>query len=315
MVLASFNRHACTGAVMFVVLLGAVHSAHAQGAWVEDPGSVTTGLNSEFVPSNAVVLDPHKLVEDRPTQNFVYTLYGEYVPFEKLAIEASLPLDMVKYTGTVPHAPPGKWDDGAFHTTLTDFRIGARYQLLDMPYLAITPFAAFSTPVMNYEVIGFATGGRHLTQGHFGVSVGRTFEPYLPNLYFSGTYEFTLSERYDANLPTVSNSLTESYSENRSDVDGQIGYFFLGGDLNINIGGNYRHTDGGISFDDFGKLLPAITNVHDPILKESFVVAGAGVAYAINRRFTIGAIFRFFIQGYNTRDQSLYGLDLTWHVR
>ena len=39
---------------------------------------------------------------------------------------------------------------------------------------AVTPFAAFSVPMMNYEVIGFATGGRHLKAGHFGVSVGRT---------------------------------------------------------------------------------------------------------------------------------------------
>ena len=315
MVPASFGRTAFAVGVLVVALLCVTRTASAQGAWVEDPGTVVVGLNAQYVPSSAVVETPTKLIDDRPTENFVYTLAAEYVPIENLAIDVALPMAMVKYTGTVPHGPPGKWDDGAFHETLTDFAIGARYQLLNAP-LALTPFVGFSTPMQNYEVVGFATGGRHLTQGHFGVSVGRTFEPYAPNLYVTANYAFTLSEHYNPNSPDAGvNALVESYSENRSDVDGEIGYFFLGGNLNVNLGANYRHTNGGISFDDFGQILPAVTNVHDPILKESFVVVGAGASYVLSHRFTIGAVFRAFVQGYNTRDQSLYALDFTWHVR
>jgi hypothetical protein len=296
--------------VVIALVIGTSGLAHAQagGAWVGDPGSLTADLSYHYVPSSAVVLDPNMSVADRPTSNHVITLGAEYVPIENLAIDAQLPFALVKYTGTQKHMPPGAWDDGSNHATLTDFRVGARYQLLDEPYVALTPHIGVSIPVMDYQVIGFATGGRHLKQAHFGFDVGRTLNPVLPNLFVMAGYEFTAASSYDANAATA------SINQNRSDIDAQIGYLFLGGDLSVDAAYNWRFQHHGINFDDFGKLSTDLTQNHDPILKEDFMFIGGDVSYAINRKISISGSVRFFLRGYNTRDQSLYGIDLTWRA-
>ena len=128
-------------AVITVALLHS-HEAHAQGAWVGDPNSLTTTLSYQYVPSTNIVLTPTREVLDRPTTNHVVTLEAEYVPIENLAIELFAPFAAVRYDGKVPHTPPGKWDDGKFHYTPEDFRFGVRYQILDEPYLALSPYVA-----------------------------------------------------------------------------------------------------------------------------------------------------------------------------
>ena len=122
--------------------------------------SLTTDLAYHYAPSTATVISPDMSVPDVPTQDHTITLSAEYVPIENLAIEAELPFLLVKYDGTMPHLPPGAWDDHNFHATLTDFRGGIRYQLLDQPYVALSPYVAVTIPVMSYEVNGFAVGGR-----------------------------------------------------------------------------------------------------------------------------------------------------------
>lgn len=75
----------------------------------------------------------------------------------------------------------------------------------------------------------FATGGRHLKQAHLGVSVGRTFEPISANLFVTGSYEVTLSEKSDI-VPAAT-----QYTQNHSDFDAQLGYLMLEGKLNLNL--------------------------------------------------------------------------------
>ena len=309
MLLKSLGRLGCVGVVIALVIgtSGLVH-AQGAGAWVGDPKSLTADLSYHYVPSSTVVLDPSKSIADRPTSNHVVTLAAEYVPIENLAIDAQVPFALVKYTGTAMHMPVGAWDDGSNHATLTDLRVGARYQLLDEPYVALTPHIGVSIPLMNYQVIGFATGGRHLKQAHFGFDVGRTLNPILPNLFVMAGYEFTLSESYDVNVETA------SINQDRSDIDAQIGYLFLDGDLGVDFAYNWRFQHHGINFDDFGTLSPLLTQNHDPILKEQYMFLGGDVSYAINRKISISGSVRFFLRGYNTRDQSLYGIDLTWRA-
>jgi hypothetical protein len=300
-----------------VVLAG---TAHAQGAWVNDPKSLTTTLGYEYVPSTAVVYTPDKSTENRPTTNHIMTLSAEYVPIENLALELSVPFAAVRYDRdcTTPaamrdpngcaHFPPGKWDDTKFHYTPTDFRFGARYQLLDEPILAVSPYVAASLPMTNYETVGFATGGRNLRQLHFGVSIGRSFGPLLRHLFFTAGYEYTVSQKFDANPDTA------KYNQNRSDGEAQLGYVLLDGDLVINVAGNCRYQQDGIKFEDAMHWTANELKFHDPILKESYIFYGGGLSYALSTSLTLSANVRFFLHGYNTRDQSLYGLDLAWRA-
>lgn len=294
-------------AFVFVLLIAG--SAGAQGAWVGDEKSVTVGFAYQYVPSESVVLNWYddEFMEGVPTKNHLFTLSAEWVPIENLAIEARLPLAIVQYLGPAAQAH-GPWDDGDPHTTLTDLRAGVRYQLLDEPYVALSPYIAGTLPVMNYEVLGFATGGRHLKQAHLGISLGRTLDPILPALYFMVGYELTLSEASKLNADT------ETLAQNRSDAEAQIGYLFLDGDLVVNIGANYRRQHGGIDFQNFANLPPSLTDFHDPILHEEYLVAGGGVQYSITTKITVGAVARFFLLGMNTRDQMLLGVDIAWRI-
>ncbi|MDB4961858.1 MAG: hypothetical protein JWP01_1857 [Myxococcales bacterium] len=302
-------RSAGLAVVAAVFLMGLSSVAHAQGAWVGEPKTLSVDLSYQYVPSSAVVVSPDIEVADRPTRNHVFTLGAKYVPIEKLAIEGALPLAMLKYAGTTAHMPPGAWDDGNYHTTLTDLRVGARYQLLEEA-VALSPHLAVSIPLMDYEVIGFATGGRHLKQLHIGASIGRTLDPWVPNMYLMGSYELSLAEHYDAT------PVTEDIGQARSDLEAQIGYLFLDGALSFNLAGSWRIQHGGIGFEDFstpGFSQDLILN-HDPLLDEEFVFLGGGASYSVTETVAVSAVVRFFVRGHNTRDQNLFGLNVSWDV-
>jgi hypothetical protein len=291
----------------------AAGSASAQGAWVDEKGSLSLDLGYEYVPSSQVVFAPGTNTDtmifttERPTVNHVFSLGLSYVPIEKLEVELSLPLSMVKYTGTESHEPMGKWDDGKNHTTLTDLRAGVRYQLLEAP-LVVSPHIAGSIPLADYEVVGFATGGRHIKMLHVGATAARTFDPVIPMLYLAAGYELSLGER------SKINECTEGVGQMRSDVGTQLGYILLDGKLDINAGFTWRVQHQGVSFKNFANVPPACREAHDAVLKEEFMFAGVGAGYAITEKLSIQLTTRFFLRGYNTRNQQLYGLDLTWQI-
>ena len=282
--------------------------AHAQGAWTPPAKSLTVDFAYQYVPSTTVVINPDTDVADRETQNHIFMLGATYVPIEKLAVEVTVPFGLFKYKSMATHFPPGEWDDGKFHSSLTDLRVGARYQVLEEPRVALSPHIGVSIPLMDYEVIGFATGGRHLKTIHVGTSIGRSFDPYVPNLYFAGTYEFSISERSDLN------EKTSDIKQRRSDISAEIGYLFLDGKLGINLAMNWRIAHSGVSFEDFAMpgYDPRLIAGHDPILAEEFIFVGGGVSYEVTEAITVAAVVRQFIRGYNTRDQDLYGLNVSW---
>ena len=321
MLLASLcRRWAVAGA--FVVALGASGRAHAQSAWVNDPGSLTASLGYQYVPSDAIITGgtgptgaPVPNINNRPTTNHVVTLSAEYVPIENLGIDVTIPWLAASYDGDLvnaPHFPKnGPWDDNKTHTSFTDFRAGVHYQLLDEPYVALTPYVAVTLPMQNYATQGFATGGRNLRQLHFGVGIGRSLSPYVRNLFITGYYEYTASEGYDVN------ALTAKINQNRSDAAVTLGYMFLHGKLVVDLAGNWRQQHGGIAFADFGMYTGqriTLTVYHDPLLKESYMFYGGDVSYAISDKLSIDASVRQFLSGENTREQALYGIDLSWRV-
>jgi hypothetical protein len=284
--------------------------AHAQGAWTPPEKSLTADFSYQYVPSTTVVIDPDMDVPNRKTDNHIFMIGATYVPIEKLAIDATVPFGLFKYKDKDPHFPPGEWDDGKFHASLTDLRVNARYQLLEEPLVAFSPHIGVSIPLMDYEVIGFATGGRHLKTLHVGGSVGRSFDPVLPNGYITATYEFSIGERSDVN------EKTSDIKQRRSDISAELGYLFLDGKLGINVAMNWRIAHSGVSFEDFAQpgIDPRIVAGHDPILAEEFLFLGGGVSYGVTERLTVALITRQFIRGYNTRDQSLYGLNFSFDV-
>jgi hypothetical protein len=283
-------------------------NADAQGAWVDPAGTLSASVDYVMSPSEAIVETPDLEFEDEPIISHAVTLGAEFTLIENLAVEASLPVMFTKYAGDGESFPAhGNYDDGDYHSTLQDFRMGARYQLL-REVVAFSPHIAGSIPVRDYENQGYAAAGRGLKQLHLGASVGRTLDPILPNLFVHATYEFSLVEHLDATPET------EEIGQNRSDLAFLLGYFFLDGDLSVDVGANWRIAHGGVHFTELGEHPQAVQDYHDALLREEFILVGGDVGYKITDRFSVDATARFFVRGYNTRDSNIFGLGLTFVV-
>lgn len=323
---ASVTRAGAGLAALFIMAGVSERSASAQGAWVDEAGSLSAGLDYSFNSSPDVVADSDTKYEGQKITAHTTSLSAEYTPIESLAIDATLPMTMLKWGGVdapgqpddAPGEPHGQYDDGDRHTTLTDLRANVRYQVL-RDIVALSPHLGFTLPVADYETQGFAGAGRHLKALHLGASVGKLFDPFAPNLFIQATYEFTLSEKFDQTITDSEADVTKEIGQNRSDVSAQLGYFFLDGDLRVNAGFNWRIYHDGIAYEDLGtdNGIPGTDPryiYHDVLLKEQFMLLGGDVGYNITDRISVDATSRFFVAGSNTLNGMRLGLSLTFGI-
>ena len=278
-------------------------------AWVGPPNSLSVSLGYNFSPSNKIVETSGLSIPGHPILAHTIFLGAEYVtPLPGLALTAQLPLLGVAYKGEGDEAEAafarhGRYDDGSYHFTLSDLRADLRYMPIDDP-LAISIHVGGSFPVAEYETVGFATAGRHLLMGHFGVSLGYI----IWDIFAHVRYEFTLGQRYETNAPD-----TGDVAQNRSDLNVQIGYIILEG-LEFHAAVDWRLPHGGINFTDFPTLSQAQQDYHDVLLREGFLLVGGGGSYEVVDGFTIAALFRIFTTGTNTRDGHVFGLTMTYEI-
>ena len=315
---SSVTRAGAGLAALFIMAGVSERSASAQGAWVDEAGSLSAGLDYSFNSSPDVVADSDLKFEGEDITAHSVSLSAEYTPIENLAVDATLPMTMLKFGGgaDAPGDPHGDYDDGDFHTTLTDLRANVRYQVL-RDIVALSPHLGFTLPVADYETQGFAGAGRHLKALHLGASVGKLFDPFAPNLFVQATYEFTLAEKFDQTNTESEGDVTKEIGQNRSDVSAQLGYFFLDGDLRINAGFNWRVYHDGIAYEDLGASIPltdARFTYHDALLDEEFTLLGGDVGYNITDRISVDATSRFFVAGSNTLNGMRLGLSLTFGI-
>ena len=315
---ASLTRAGAGLAALFIMASVGERSAAAQGAWVDEAGSLTGGLNYSFNSSPNVVADSDTKFEGEDITAHTVSFSAEYTPIDHLAIDATLPLTMLKFGGgeDAPGFPHGDYDDGDYHTTLTDLRANVRYQVLQ-EVVALSPHLGFTLPVADYETQGFAGAGRHLKALHLGASVGKLFAPFAPNLFIQATYEFTLAEKFDQTDTDAQAEVTKEIGQNRSDISAQLGYFFLEGALRVNAGFNWRITHDGIAYTELGEEIPADDArfiYHDALLEEKFVLLGGDVGYNISDRISVDLTSRFFVGGSNTLDGIRLGLGLTFGI-
>src|SRR5574337_1628154 len=119
--------------LIFATLVFASTHARAQ-AWVPEQGSLDVSVDYNFGKSDQIVSTKGFKFPNAGSDTHQFTFSASYVPLEHLALDVALPFVMLKYTGdkaAYPHPGGGKYDDGKFHNTLTDFRGGVRYQVLE----------------------------------------------------------------------------------------------------------------------------------------------------------------------------------------
>lgn len=302
-------RHLAIFALSILALGAAATTSHAQGAWVGDKGALDLSLDYNLGISSKVIPDKGPDFTDGGVITHQTLIGAEYVPIQHLAINASLPIVSLKYRnpGKYPHDGGGSYDDGDYHTTLTDARVNARYQFLEDP-IAFAPHIGVSIPVADYETVGNAVAGRHLKKLHLGFGVGKAFDS---GTYVHALYEFSLVERYDRT------KYTERYNQNTNQVEFSIGQKLLEYKLDIHLNFSLFRTEGGWEFSQYNDTTdPAFhksdTLYHDAILDEDIMLLGGGVGYQLTNSWGISAGGRLFVKGKNTQNASVFALGVTW---
>jgi hypothetical protein len=316
---------------------GVALASEARGqAWVGPENSLTTSFGYTLGISKDILESNGRRLNNLPVTYHAFTIGVDYVtPLPGLQLEASLPFIGIDWKPPTTGGGPaplflahGRWDDGSFHGTLTDLRLGLRYMLLEDP-LAATVNVGFSFPTHDYPIEGFAAPARHLRALYVGGALGKTFDPFLPRLFAQVTYEFAYVQRlsidqntlnqWDGN-PTLSpaqladaNKVFHTYNNNHTDITARIGYYIFE-PFEIDVDLDMRIANGGFNFVDFAKVPNYVQAFHDAVIAETVILVGGGIGYEVVDGLIINAFGRAFITGTNTRNSNLFGGGITWNV-
>lgn len=289
------------------MLAGLQVDARAQ-AYVDEPNSLSAGLAYTYAPSGTLETMDMTVPNVLIFAHFI-TLSASYVtPLDGLQVEAELPLAIMKRgEGSFQHFPvPGEWDDGDTHYGLTDLKGGLRYQIKAIEqYFGLAFSAGGMYPTWDYPTIGFTAPGHHLWGIYGGVSIARTFDPIIPNLFFTTSYTYMHRSRVHRD------ETTEEFNRDYSEGNFQLGYFLPAG-FTLAAAADWRLSHGGTTFEELiGEPAPVIY-YHDQLLDEDFLLLGGDLGYQVSDSFDIGASVRFFVAGHQTRDQNLFGLSMNY---
>jgi hypothetical protein len=142
----------------------------------------------------------------------------EFGVTDRLAVHASLPYMAVRYAGGPNahrlgiHGQPSTLDNGHYHPTTQDFRVGGSWSLMQSRRLSVTPFADGVIPSHHYESLGQSVVGRDLR----GLVVGAAmsgFVDVLPGLYVQALVSHSFVQK------------VLSARANQSNLDSEVGYF------------------------------------------------------------------------------------------
>ena len=168
---------------LFVVLILIPASALAQGAWLPGEGRASFAISyqwlnaSNHIFSSAVEGSELSPIEewlgfDFPSkvdpgsgtsQSMAVVLDADIGITDRLAVFGGLAFIAPRYLGAFPY-PTVPGDDGKFHGTFQDARIGARFAAVDDGSWMVTPFAAVVFPTHDYPVLGHSAPGVGLKQ-------------------------------------------------------------------------------------------------------------------------------------------------------
>jgi len=212
----------------------------------------------------------------------------EYGLTDHLALDASLPYMLTKYTGKqVPlNLPLNVLDDGTYHGTFQDFQLGLRYNIQRRP-LVVTPFFTVIVPSHSYRTVGESAAGGNLRQLISGVYTGRLLNPILPRTYVEGTYSYAVVEKV-VNIPL-----------NRSNTELTAGYFVTPS-LSVNFLWRGQWMHGGLNFSEiFQGSSSEVVRQQDRVTRQNFYHVGAGAELSITESVSTHFTFIKFVSGQN----------------
>jgi hypothetical protein len=221
---------------------------------------------------------------------------------DRLAARVNLPLVVSKYDGAFPHGRvPGvpHIDDADWHTTFQDLQLELRFRATTGS-LAVTPIVALVLPVNDYPFYGHGAAGRGLTEGHFGLAVGRLLDPVLPSAYVQARYLYGVPEK------------VLGLSHNRSQLAVELGYL-IGSSLSLRAIGNWQKTHGGWRAPiDWPARTSLAFTYHDQLNRADYFRLGGGVSYALTGSLDVNVFGYGTVSGKSDVNMRGFGLSFSW---
>jgi hypothetical protein len=226
-----------------------------------------------------------------PTQGHAIVMDVEFGLSERWAVNASLPYIWSRYEGSAPHhvmgtGPVQEWDNGEYHGTFQDFRVGVRYNVTRRP-LAITPSVEVIIPSHHYASLAHAAVGKDLRAYVVGGAVGGFLDAFLPRLFFHTQVSY-------ARVQDIAEIRPIEIRPNRSRVDGELGYFITPR-LSVRFLESYQVTHHGVDLISFATPMtegvihdhpeipfPPYRRFHDRLQRSNYLTLGGAVGFALN---------------------------------
>ena len=214
---------------------------------------------------------------------YTYGLAAAYSPTNRFMLNASLPFIRSEYHGPDPH--PTTVDDGDYHSTFTDLRIGAHYQLMLEP-IAIAPYIAYSFPTHTYSTLGHAAPGRGLDETWLGVAAGKSLDKWIPRTYIQARFTYAIVQH------------VQGISHDKENIEGDVGYYIT---PYLSVQGliHWQKTLGGIVFYGPPQQSDPLFPYHDQLIAESFTNAGLGTSWEYSDHSTWSLGYMTSIKGTN----------------
>ncbi len=204
-----------------------------------------------------------------------------YSPSDRLMLAASVPLASSIYQGTHPH--PTEVDDGTYHTTMTDLRLEAHYQLALEP-VAIAPYLAYVVPTHHYQTLGHAAPGRELHELWMGFVAGKSLDRYVPRTYIQTRLNYARVEK------------VADVSHDKVNADLEVGYFVTP-DFSIRTVAQWQDTRGGVPV-PIPQSNP-LFRYHDRLAAEDYFNLGAGASWQYSDKSSLYCLVDKGLEGRN----------------
>jgi hypothetical protein len=256
--------------LLLVAGFAALSDAGAQ-AWLPPAGAFSTAFTYNDTLNLKHYMPDGSEADAGHTRTHAYGLGVAYSPTDRIMLTAGLPYVTTRYWGARPH--PTEVDDGDEHSSFTDLRVSAHYQLLEAP-VAVAPYVAYVTPVTSYETLGHAAPGRGLDEVWLGVWFGKNLDAWLPRTYFQSRVNYAVVEQ------------VAGIKHDRTNVDVELGYF-LSPRWSVRAMGFWQFTHGGVDvpMPPSNPLYP----YHDQLAAEEFTNVGIGAAFSATASISLYA--------------------------
>ena len=290
--------------VLFVLALGlmgvvaAPHEAGAQ-AWVPGARWLSTSLGYQYLESDQHLFS----VEDPATgsneldlgaiKSQLVSMSFDYGVTNRLAISGGVAFISSEYNGQDPDNPV--IDNGSWNSDFQDLALSVRYNALVAP-VALTPSISFGMPTNNYETLGHAAVGGHLSSLGLGLSAGWSPRRWLEGAFVHANYTYSFVED------------VEGISLNRSNASGQVGYYILPS-LSAGAFIGYAHVHGGVDWAH--DLTEHNFHSHDRGAATESTSVGGGLSYVFTRRSTLSLSYSTILAGVSSNTHNAHGFMLT----